>query len=139
MTLKPFLRTTTWLLVFVFATSLYAKGQFWDFLGHAQIDGSRDRGRIQITRRDVRFRAIQLRVGGEAIFFDRFILHYDDGTSQVMIVNGRSLQGGSNYMIDLVGERSLEDVELWYYKEPWSQKPTVSIYGARLENPALKP
>jgi hypothetical protein len=27
---------------------------------------------------------------------------------------------------DLLGERSLETVELWYYKEPWGQNPTAA-------------
>jgi hypothetical protein len=136
--LKHLLRTFTCLLVLAFASSLYAKGLFWDFLGHAQIDKSRDHGRIQLTRRDVRFRAIQLRVGGEAIFFDRLIIHFDDGTSQVMTVNGRISPAAGNFVIDLAGEHFVETVELWYYKEPWSQNPTVSIYGTQVSDPVMQ-
>ena len=126
-----FRHTFAGLLAFAFATSLFARGQFWDFMGYTQVDSSQDHGRIQITRRDVHFRTIQLRVSGEAIFFDRLVVHFDDGTSQKLIVNDRISPGGRNYVIDLLGERSLETVELWYYKEAWGHNPRVSLYGVR--------
>ena len=126
-----FRHTIAGLLAFAFATSLSASGQFWDFLGYTQVDSSQNHSRIQITRRDVHFRTIQLRVSGEAIFFDRLVIHFDDGTSQKLIVSDRISPGGRNYVIDLFGERSLETVELWYYKEAWGHNPRVSLYGVR--------
>jgi len=126
-----FRHTIAGLLAFAFASSLFARGQFWDFMGYTQVDSSQDHGRIQITRRDVHFRTIQLRVSGEAIFFDRVVVHFDDGTSQKLIVGDRISPGGRNYVIDLLGERSLETVELWYYKEAWGHNPRVSLYGVR--------
>jgi len=126
-----FLHTIAGLLAFAFATSLSASGQFWDFLGYTQVDSSQDHGRIQITRRDVHFRTIQLRVSGEAIFFDRLVIHFDDGTSQKLIVSNRISPGGKYYVMDLLGERFIETVELWYYKEAWGHNPRVSLYGVR--------
>ena len=90
------------LLALAFATSLFARGQFWDFMGYTQVDSSQDHSRIQITRRDVHFRTIQLRVSGEAIFFDRLVVHFDDGTFQKLIVSDRISPGGRNYVIDLL-------------------------------------
>ncbi len=119
------------LLTLAFAISLSARGLFWDFLGYAQVDSSRDHGRIQITRRDVHVRTIQLRVSGQAIFFDRLVVHCADGSSQELMVNDRISPGARNYVIDLVGERSLKSVELWYYKEPRGNNPRVSLYGLR--------
>ena len=119
------------LLALAFVTFLFARGQFWDFLGYTQVDSNQDHGRIQITRRDVHFRTIQLRVSGEAIFFDRLIVHFDDGTSQELMVSDRISPAGRNYILDLPGERSLESVELWYYKEAWAHNPRVSLYGVR--------
>jgi hypothetical protein len=116
------------LLALILSTSLHSRGQFWDFLGSTQVDGSRDHGRIQIIRRDRVFRTIQLRVSGEAIFFDRLVVHFGDGTSQESVVSGRLL-GGSSYVMELPGERALESVELWYFKEPWGHPPEVSVYG----------
>jgi hypothetical protein len=126
------------LLTLAFALSLSARGQFWDFLGHTQIDGRQDHGRIQITRRDGPFRAIQLRVSGEALFFDRLAIHFEDGSSQELVISDRILPGGNNYVIDLRGERSLESVELWYFKEPWRQNPIVTVYGTQLPNPVAQ-
>ena len=126
-----FRHTIAGLLAFAFATSLFARGQFWDFMGYTQVDSSQDHGRIQITRRDVHFRTIQLRVSGEAIFFDRLVVHFDDGTSQELMVSDRISPGGKDYVIDLLGERSLASVELWYYKESWGHNPRVSLYGVR--------
>jgi hypothetical protein len=126
-------RTVAGLLAIAFATSLFAHGQFWDFLGYTQVDRSQDHGRIQIARRDRLFRTIQLRVSGEAIFFDRLVVHFAKGTSQEFIVSGRISPEGRNYVIDLLGEHQpLESVELWYYKEPWGHNPSVSLYGIPL-------
>jgi hypothetical protein len=125
------LRTIVALLALSFATSLFARGQFWDLLGYMQIDCSQDHGRIQITRRDVHFHTIQLRVSGDAVFFDRLVVHFDDGTSQELMISDRISPGGRDYVIDLLGERSLESVELWYYKEPRVHNPRVSLYGVR--------
>jgi hypothetical protein len=126
---KHFRHTIAGLLALAFATSVFARGQFWDFLGYTQVDSSQDYGWIQITRHDVHFRTIQLRVSGEAIFFDRLIVHFDDGTSQELMVSDRISPGGRNYV--LLGDRSLESVELWYYKEPRDHNPRVSLYGVR--------
>ena len=126
-------RTVVGLLALAFATSLFAHGLFWDFLGYTQVDRSQDHGRIQITRRNRLFRTIQLRVSGEAIFFDRLVVHFANGASQEFIVSGRISPEGRNYVIDLSGERTaLESVELWYYKEPWGHNPSVSLYGTPL-------
>ena len=123
----------TVLLVLAFATSLFGRGQFWDFLGYTQVDAGHDHGRIQIVRRDRLFRTIQLRVSGEAMFLDRVVMHFANSTSQELIVSQRISPGGKDYAIDLPGERrTLESVELWYYKEPWGHNPRVNLYGIRL-------
>jgi hypothetical protein len=75
--------------------------------------------------------AFGLRVSDDAIFFDRLVVRFDDGTSQELIVSERISPGTRNYVIDLQGEGSLESVEFWYYKEPWGHNPRVSLYGAR--------
>lgn len=129
---KHFRYSIAGLLALAFATALFARGQFWDFLGDTQVDSSQDHGRILITRHDVHSRTIQLRVSGEAIFFDRLVVHFDDGTLQELIVSDRILPGTRNYAINLPCERSLESVELWYYKESWGHNPRVSLYGVHL-------
>jgi hypothetical protein len=126
-----FLRPMVGLLTLAFATSLLARGQTWAFLGHTQVDPSQDHSRVQITRRDRLFRAVQLRVS-DVIFFDRIVVHFGNGTSRELAVSERISPEGRNYVIDLPGERRpLESVELWYYKEPWGHNPRVSLYGVR--------
>ena len=123
-------------LALAFATVLLATGQFWDFLGYTQVDGSQDHGRIRIARRDGFFRTIQLRVSGEPIFFDRVVVHFENGGSQELVVNNRIAPGARDCVIELPGElRALESVELWYYKEHWGHNPKVSLYGIRQPDP----
>ena len=128
------------LLAVFFSTGLFARGQFWDFLGYTQIDGHQDHGRIQIARRDRFFRLIQVRVSGEAIFFDRLLVRFANGTSEEFIVSGRIAPGGHDFVIELPGElRALESVELWYFKEAWGENPRVSLYGIRLPDGSGEP
>jgi hypothetical protein len=120
------------LLALVFATSVFARGQSWDFLGYTHLDGGQDHGKIQITRRNGLFHTIQLRVSGDPIFFDRLIVHFGNGTSEEFVVSGWISPEEKNYVIDLHGEgRVLESVELKYYKEAWGHNPRVSLYGTR--------
>jgi|KBSMisStandDraft_5_1062788.scaffolds.fasta_scaffold10065_3 hypothetical protein len=117
------------LLALPFATSLLARGQAWAFMGYTQVDRRQNHSNVQVTRRDCFFRTIRLRVS-EAIFFDRLVVHFGNGTSQELIIGERILPEGGSYVIDLPGEpRLLENVDLWYYKEPWGRDPKVSLYG----------
>ena len=126
--------TLAGLLVLAFATSGFARGQFWDFLGYTQVDGAQDHGRILVTRRSGLFHTIQLRVSGDAIFFDRLIVHFSNGTSKEFVVSGRISPEGKYYVMDLSGEdRILESVELRYYKQAWGHIPRVSLYGVHSE------
>jgi hypothetical protein len=130
MSRKHVTRLLVWLVAFASTISLPARGQVWDFLGDTQIDGTRDHGRIQVTRRNGVFHAIQLRVS-DAIFFERVVVHFGDGTSEELVVRGRIWPGGKNRVIDFFGQlRVVESVELWYYKEPWEHSPTVILYGS---------
>jgi hypothetical protein len=117
-------------LAAVFSTSLYGQGLFWSFLGDAQIDGIHDHNKIQVSGRYGPFRAVQLRVSGDAIFFDRVVVCYSNGTSEELAIGHRFSPGA--HVIDLLGEpRALESVELWYFKEPWEHRPRVTLYGTR--------
>jgi hypothetical protein len=123
---------TVALLALAFATSTYARGQFWDFLGSVHVKNGQDRGVIQIARHNEPFHAIQLRVSGDAIFFDRLIVHFGDGTSEEFVVSDRISAEGKSYVVELHDEsRVLENIELRYYKQAWEHSPKISLYGSR--------
>src|SRR5215472_6679903 len=127
---KRIARLLACLVVFAGTICLPAQGQVWDFMGDAQINRTRDHEKIQVTRHNAVFQAIQLRVSGDAVFFDRLVVLFGDGTSEEMTVQGRIWPGGKNRIIGLSGERRIVSVELWYYKEPWEHKPRVILYGS---------
>jgi len=127
---KRVTRLLVCLVGFASIISLPARGQVWDFLGDKQIDRTQDHVRIQVTRRTGTFHALQLRVS-DAVFFDRVVVHFGDGTSEELALRGRIWPGGENHIIGLSGEsRMVESVELWYYKELWEHQPRVILYGS---------
>ncbi len=74
--------------------------------------------------------AIQLRVSGGAVNFDRVIVRYGNETMEEIQV--RIPNGGRTRIIDLPGDRRIiRSVDLWYSKDRWTRRPTVSLYGIR--------
>ncbi len=125
-----------WLLALCLAqalgTSLSARGIVWDFLGDTHIDGVRDHEKIQVNRRDGPFCALQLRVSGDAIFFQRVVAYYSNGASEEKLIDGRISPEGSTILMNLTGgHRTLEGVEVWYFKQPWEHRPRITLYGTR--------
>jgi hypothetical protein len=127
---KRITRLLVCLAGFASIISLPAREQVWDFLGDKQIDRTQDHVKIQVARRTGSFHALQLRVT-DAVFFDRVVVHFGDGTSEELALRGRIWPGAENHIISLTGERRMvESVELWYYKEPWEHQPRVILYGS---------
>jgi len=120
------------ILALAIGRPLSARGIVWDFLGDTHIDGIRDHDRIQISRRDGPFCTLQLRVSGDAIFFQRFIAHYSNGTSEELAITDRTSPEAKTLVMNLTGERRiLESVEVWYFKKPWEHHPKITLYGSR--------
>jgi len=118
-------------LIFSFLHPLFSAAQTWDLLGHARIDATRDHQKILVTRRGGLFSSIQLRISGDPIFFDRVIVHFDNGTSQALPIRDRLSPSAKNNILDFHGERrAIESVELWYFNQHWAQSPTVILYGS---------
>jgi len=107
-------------------------GERWDYLGDAHVDGGQDHDDIHVGRHDGRFRAIQLRVSGGEIFFERVIVHYGNGQNEELVIRDRIPSGGRTRAIDLPGDRRvIESVELWYGKTRWEHRPKVTLFGLR--------
>ena len=104
----------------------------WVRLGSAHVDGNQDHDNIQVDFRDGRFRAIQLRVRGGAVDFDRVVVHYEDGEPEVVAARERVRDGGATQVLDLRGNRrAIRSVELWYSKGGWRRRPEVRLFGLR--------
>jgi hypothetical protein len=104
----------------------------WAHLGEAHVDGQNDHDNIRVGMRDGRFRAIQLRVSGGTIDFQRVVVHFGNGSQEELVFRERIPSGGRTRPLDLPGERRvIESVEMWYSKENWRRKPRVDLYGIR--------
>jgi hypothetical protein len=119
-------------LIVASSTSLYAQRAHMVHLGDASVDGARDRDTINVGRRAGAFRAIQLRVHGGAVNFDRVIVRYGNGTQEELQIRSTIPSGGQTRIIDLPGERRIiQSVDFWYGKANWLRRPRVSLYGVR--------
>jgi hypothetical protein len=125
-----------WILGLVVAitsfTQLNAQGGRMIRLGDAHVDGSTDHDSIKVGRSDGPFRAIQLRVSGGDVNFERVVVRYGDGSQEEIPVRSRIPNGGRTRIIDLPGARRIiRSVDLWYSKDRWTRRPKVTLYGLR--------
>jgi len=108
------------------------QGERWERLGQSRPDGRRDHDLVRVFARGG-FRAIQLRVSGGAIEFQRVVVHFENGADTEVEVRDRVRSGAATRAIDLPGDqRRIRGVEIWYGKEGWGRsRPTLTIYGRR--------
>jgi len=102
------------------------------YLGHAHVDGLNDHDDIKVGRYAGRYHSINLRVSYAPIQFDRVVIHYGDGASEVLPVRADIPVGGSSHWLQLPGgERVIRSLELWYSRaNPGDPvKPEVQLYG----------
>jgi hypothetical protein len=120
------------LAMFALTATVRAQRGEWVRLGDAHVDGALDHDSIHVGRSDGRFRAIQLRVSGGMIEFDRVIVRFGNGSQEELPIRARIPSGGRTRPIDLPGDRRvIESVELWYSKGRWEHRPKVTVYGIR--------
>ena len=113
-------------------TSLQARRESWEYLGNAHVDGSQDHDSIKVGRSEGRYRAIQLRISGGAINFERVIARFGNGSQEEIAIRSRIPDGGQTRVIDLPGERRIiQSLDLWYGRDHWGKRPKVSLYGLR--------
>src|SRR5689334_75544 len=93
-----------------------AHAERWNYLGQAHVDGVRDHDNIEIGRAAGRYRALQIRVLNAPIDFDRVVVHYGNGQSEVLNVRQKIRAGGSTRAVALAGDRVVTSLELWYGK-----------------------
>jgi hypothetical protein len=101
-------------------------------LGTSHVDGKADHDKIKCGDTGT-FRAIQLRVSGGAVHFDKVIVRYGNGQSEEIALKDQIPAGGKSRQIDLPGaRRAIDRVEFWYQKANWANaKPAVTLFGIR--------
>lgn len=104
----------------------------WEYLGQSNVDGKTDHDKIRVNARGT-FRAIQLRVQGGEIEFQRVVVHFENGADSDVAIRDRIPAGGQTRALDLPGDnRRIASVEVWYGKADWGRrKPNLRLYGRR--------
>ena len=103
----------------------------WERLGQSRVDGRRDHDNVRVNTRGA-FRAIQLRVQGGAVEFQRVVVHFENGADTDVEVRDRIQAGGTTRAIDLPGDqRRIRSIEFWYSKDNWRSRPTLLVFGRR--------
>src|SRR5438270_7947538 len=119
------------LLVFA-SVSPVALAKHWVLLGTAHVDKTEDHKTIHVGGGAGQFHAIQLRVNGGPVEFQRVIVHFGDSGQEELAVTERVRSGGKTRELELPGERrTIDSVELRYSKENLDTRPEVTLYGAR--------
>jgi hypothetical protein len=121
------------LLVAVANSSVLAqRGGRWALLGERHIDGRADNDKIDIGKDNGTFRAIQFRVEGGKVSFDRITVKYLNGEHEEIDVRSEIPSGGKTRVIDLPGKRRvIESISMWYSKGNRRTRPTIRVYGVR--------
>jgi hypothetical protein len=117
-------------LVLVLSFSIYGQGGRWVYLGSSQIDGGVDHDKIRCHGKDT-YRALQFRVTGSAVQFDRINVVYGNHNSEPLPFRFHVAPGGDRAIDLRGGERDMAYVEFWYQKASWGSKPEVRLYGKR--------
>ncbi|HEY7190874.1 MAG TPA: hypothetical protein VH436_30190 [Vicinamibacterales bacterium] len=120
------------LLVFGTALSVAAQRRAaWEHLGTKEIEGRVDHDEISVHGKDT-FTALQFRVSGAAVQFDRVVVEYGNHTNRTYPFRILVPPNGVSRVLDLVGgERDIASVKFWYEKASWGKKPEVRLYGRR--------
>ena len=78
------------------------------------------------------YTALQFRVSGAAVQFDRIVVEYGNHSTRAYPFRILVPPNGSSRVLDLVGgERDIASVKFWYEKASWGNKPEVRLYGRR--------
>ena len=119
------------LLIAGLTGSVTAQPGAWGHLGTKEIEGKADHDKIRVHGKDT-YRALQFRVSGAAVQFDRIVVEYGNHNKRTYPFRILVPPNGASPALDLVGgNRDITNVEFWYQKASWGKKPEVRLYGRR--------
>ena len=120
------------LLVAGASASAQAQNKNWVFLWERHIDGHMDNDKIDVGKDAGTFRAIQFRVAGGDVHFEKIQVKYLNGQVEDIDVRSDIPAGGRTRLIDLPGDRRvIESISMWYSKGEWNTRPGIRVYGIR--------
>jgi len=113
------------------AGSVGAQRGAWVQLGSKSIEGKADHDKIKCHGSDT-YRALQFRVNGAAVQFDRILVEYGNHKTRAYPFRILVPANGASPVLDLLGgDRDITNVEFWYQKASWGKKPEVRLYGRK--------
>jgi hypothetical protein len=103
----------------------------WELLGTKKVGFIGDRDVISVGRREGKFRAIKLRVRGNAIHVNDLKVVYSNGEPDDLPVRSEIRAGGETRAIDLRGrDRAIREVQMVYRSRPsFRGFATVEVWG----------
>ncbi len=103
----------------------------WELLGTQKVGYATDRDVIRVGRQEGRYKAIKLRVRGNAIEMLDLKVVYANGQQDDLQVRSQIRAGGETRAIDLKGERrAIQEVQMVYKSRPnYKGQATVEVYG----------
>ena len=118
-------------LILSVARSSSAQHGRWELLGTKKIEGRVDHDKISCHGKE-EYRALQFRVSGAAVQFDRIQVEYGNHQTRAYPFRMRVRANGASPALDLAGGyRDITNVEFWYEKASWGTKPEVRLYGRK--------
>jgi len=119
------------LILGIASSAAAQRGAAWEELGKKEIEGKVDHDKIKCHGKET-YRALQFRVSGAAVKFDRVQVEYGNHKTRVYPFKILVPPNGASPVLDLVGgDRDITNVEFWYEKASWGKKPEVRLYGRR--------
>ncbi len=103
----------------------------WELLGRQQVDFKRDHDRIDVGRREGRFRQLQSRVEGAPVEIRRMVVTFGNDEKFDPKVRRRFDKSSHSHVIDLPGDRRVIKRIDFDYLSPNRRagKATVEVYG----------
>src|SRR5262245_63461605 len=96
------------------AGSVEAQRRGWEHLGTKEIEGRVDHDEISVHGKDT-YTALQFRVSGAAVQFDRILVEYGNHSTRPYPFRILVPSNGASRVLDLVGgERDIASVKFWY-------------------------
>ena len=115
------------------SSPVYAQRSGPVLIGSHQPDGRLDHDTIRVNKAQGNWRAIQFRIQGGAITFQRVIVRFENGQTQELQVADVIPAGGRTRIIDLAGDfsRTIKTIDVWYGAPNWRTRPRLLVYGFR--------